>query len=104
MPQQRQQKNPSQSNGQQEREKGDPPVWSRRVFTGSATCEAAVFEKTVNEGTEGEFVAYNVSLKRVFKQEDQYKTSAGFRSEDVPFVIQLLTQAYSFICEQNSKR
>lgn len=79
--------------------KHDPPVWSRKLWTGSATVEVAVFEKMVKNDN-GEFLAYNVSAKRTYKAEDAYKSSQGFRADDLPFLIQLLTQAYSYISEQ----
>lgn len=86
-----------------DREKGDPPVWSRRLWTGSANVEVAVFEKEVRSDS-GDFTAYNVSAKRVYKQDDEYKPTQGFRGEDVPHLISLLSQAHAYICEQMNKR
>jgi hypothetical protein len=62
-----------------------------------------VFEKEVPAGENGSFIAYNVSLKRVFKQDAEYKSTQGFRSDDLPFVIQLLGQAYGWINEQQNR-
>jgi hypothetical protein len=58
--------------------------------------ECAIFEKEVGEG-DNTFTAYNVSLKRTYKQDEEYKSTQGFRADDVPFAIQLLTQAYAYI-------
>jgi hypothetical protein len=63
-----------------------------------------VFEKEVNAGEDGSFIAYNVSCKRTYKDGENYKSTQGFRSDDLPFVIQLLTAAYAFILEQQNKR
>lgn len=87
------------SNG---KEKGDPPVWSRRCWVGSASLEVAVFEKEIT-GDSGTFTAYNLSLKRVYKADDEFKSTQGMRADDVPFAIQLLTQAYAWISEQNKR-
>jgi hypothetical protein len=80
-----------------------PPIWSRKVWTGTANVEVAVFEKDVNEGASS-FKALNVSVKRVYKDGDTYKTVYGFRADDLPFLIQLLTQAYAFISDQMNKK
>lgn len=81
--------------------KGDPPVWSQKVWTGSGAVEVAVFSKLVKTDG-GEFQAFSVSAKRVFKDGDEYKAVTGFRAEDVPPLIQLLSNAYAWIVnEQN---
>jgi len=84
--------------------KTDRPVWSRKMWTGSANCEVAVFSKIVNEGKDDEFTAYNVSAKRTFKTDEGYQSVQGFRSEDIPVLIQLLTQAQSFITDEMNGR
>jgi hypothetical protein len=94
----------SRSNGQEEKPKGEPPVFSRRLFTGTATVEVAVFEKEVNAGEDSSFIAYNVSCKRTYKDGENYKSTQGFRADDVPFVIQLLTQAYAWIATKLNER
>ncbi len=84
--------------------KNDRPVWSRKRWTGSANIEVAVFEKMVNEGKEDEFLTWNVSAKRTFKDADQgYKSVQGFRAEDTPVLIQLLQQADAFISDQQNR-
>ena len=65
------------------------PVWSRKVFTGSATIECAVFENVREDRNGDEFMTYAVLLKRTYKDGDDYKTSASFRAEDMPVVAQL---------------
>lgn len=83
--------------------KGSPPVFSRRLWTGSATVEVAVFEKVVNEGQQNEFVAYNCSVKRTWKDGDEFKTTQGFRGEDIPHLVSLLNQAHAFITDQMNR-
>lgn len=85
-------------------EKKDPPVWSRKMWTGSANVEVAVFSKVINEGGQGEFTAYNVTARRTWKNDEGYQASASFRSEDCPVLIQLLTQAQAFVTDQLNGR
>jgi hypothetical protein len=81
--------------------KFDPPVWSRRIFTGSGSVECAVFSKMMGEGDQ-QWETFNASLKRSYKDGDQFKSVSGLRMEDVPVAIQLLSQAYDFIASQNN--
>ena len=83
--------------------KNDRPVWSRKRWTGSANIEVAVFEKMVKEGTQEEFMTWNVSAKRTYKDDEGYKSVQGFRSEDVPVLVQLLQQADAFISDQQNR-
>lgn len=86
-------------------EKKDPPVFSRKMWTGSANVEVAVFAKVVNEGKDDEFTAYNTSCRRTWKsQEEGYQSSPSFRQEDIPVLIQLLTQAHVYIADRLNER
>lgn len=85
------------------KEKASPPAWSRKQFTGSGVVEVGVWEKMVNEGQDNEFLAFNVSAKRVVKDESGYKTVSGFRAEDVPTLILLLQQAAEYIFTQQNR-
>lgn len=87
----------------QEKEKASPPVWSRKRWSGTANIEVAVFEKVVNEGKDDEFIAYNVSAKRTYKDDEGYKSVQGFRAEDMGYLIALLQQADAFISEQMNR-
>lgn len=91
----------SQRNGG-DKEKGSPPEWSRRLWTGSANIEVAVFAKEV-KGDNGDFVAYNVSAKRTYKEGEEYKSTQGFRSDDVPALVSLLLQAHAYVTDQLNK-
>jgi hypothetical protein len=83
--------------------KNDPPVWSRRAWTGTANVEVACFAKKLKEGTDEEFTAYNVSAKRTWKSDEGYQSVQGFRAEDVPVLIQLLTQCQAFITDAQNE-
>jgi len=79
-----------------------PPIWSRRMWTGGANVEVAVFTREVSSDN-GSFTTYNVTAKRTYKKDDEYHTAAGFRSDDLPTLIQVLNQAYGFIAHQQNK-
>lgn len=79
-----------------------PPIWSRRMWTANGTIEVAIFSREVATD-QGSFPAYNVTAKRTYKKNNAYRTAVGFRSDDVPTLIQLLSQAYGYIAHlQNS--
>ena len=61
-----------------------------------------MFEKEITSDN-GTFVAYNVSAKRTYKDGDSYKSTQGFRGDDIPHLIQLLTQASAFIMEEMNR-
>lgn len=54
-------------------------------------------------GDNGEFLTHNVSCKRTYKDGDEYKSTQGFRADDLPFVIQLLTAAYAYVLDQQNR-
>jgi hypothetical protein len=80
-----------------------PPVWSRKVFANGATLEVAIFEREI-DGRNGSFVAYNVTLKRQYKDGDEYKTTSSFRSDDLPHLALLSSLAYAWVSEQDTRR
>lgn len=75
-----------------------PPVWAKRVFTGSGTIEVAVFRHTV-EGPNGEFAAFSTAAKRSWKDGDEFKESRSFRQEDLLPLAELLRTAWTYISE-----
>lgn len=83
-----------------EKEKAAPPIWSRRLWTGSANVEVSVFSKIVNEGTQNAFQVFSVAPKRSFKDDDGYKSTTSFRPEDLATLASLILQAHAFITEQ----
>jgi hypothetical protein len=87
----------------EEREKGSPPVYSRRAWTGTGTVEVAVFERMV-ESESGDRRVFHVVAKRTWKDGDEYKSSNVFRPEDLLPLSLFLQFAYAFITNENSKR
>lgn len=83
-------------------EKGAPPVWSRRTWTGNGSVEVAVFEKEVTSDN-GTFTAYSVSVKRTYKDDNGYKDAKGFQGPDLPHLIVLLNAAALFITEEQNR-
>jgi hypothetical protein len=81
----------------------NPPVWSRKVFANGATLSVAIFEREI-EGKNGSFVAYNVTVKRQYKEGDEYKTTSSFRSDDLPHRSLLCAAASSWVAEQDTRR
>ena len=82
-----------------EREKGSPPVYSRRAWTGSGTVEVAVFERMITSDN-GERRVFNIVAKRTWKVGDEYQSSKAFRPEDLLPLALFLQFAYAFITNQ----
>lgn len=80
----------------------DKPVWSRKYWTGSGNVEVAIWERMVGEGDQ-ERLVYNTSLKKTYRQDDEYKESSSFRAEELPLVASALQQAFDWICSQLDK-
>lgn len=72
------------------------------MWTGTSTIEVAVFAHAI-QSDNGTFTVYNVTAKRTYKKDDEYHKASGFRSEDLPTLIQVLSQAYGFIAHQQNK-
>lgn len=84
-------------------EERSPPVFSRKFWTAGGAIEAAVFEKTVT-GEKGKFSVHNVTLKRTYRDGDEYKEAKGFRYDDLPWIILALQQCCAFIAEQDHRK
>lgn len=81
----------------------NPPVYSRRFYTGSGVVEAAVWERTVGERN-SERLVYNVTVSRTYKDGDEYKRAYSFFPQDVPALALALQDCAFWIAEQESKR
>ena len=77
------------SGGTAQKEKGSPPVFSRKYWTGSGVCEIAVFENT-----DGDRVEYSVTCKKTYKDGDEYKESKSFFQQELPLVAAALNDAF----------
>ncbi|MDB5392297.1 MAG: hypothetical protein JWM11_7943 [Planctomycetaceae bacterium] len=79
--------------------KGDPPVWSRRYRGAGAFLDIAVFQKEIT-GDNGTYSVFNVKLTRSYKDGDAWKETSNLRSEDLPIVAAGLLQAYDFVSSE----
>jgi hypothetical protein len=77
-----------------------PPVFVRRVFTGTGSVEVAVWEKKSSERT-----VYSVTIRRTWRNDEgQWHSSDTLRPEDVLAASQFLQDAFRFLVDQNGKR
>lgn len=79
------------------------PIFTRRVWTGSANVEVAVFDKMV-DGDNGEFRVFNIVARRSWKEGDKYESNNTFRPEDLLPLSLFLQEAYSFVASEQAKR
>lgn len=93
----------TQKNGNARSEEKKEPVHSVNFYSGGGYIEVAVWENMVGEG-ENERLAYGVSLKRSYKDGNDWKDTKSFRAQDLPHVAVALQQAYLWIQEQQQKR
>src|SRR5438270_7881485 len=75
--------------------KGDPPI---KVFR-LRGVKAAVFE---NRGDQGVF--HKVSLQRIYREGEEWKTTTSLGREDLPVARLLLQRAWEFVLETESAR
>lgn len=75
------------------------PVWSRRHWTGSGTLEVAVWSRMVGEGDNAREVL-NTTLKKTYKDGEEYKESGSYRPEELGLIILALQEAHHYISEQ----
>lgn len=84
------------------RPQSDPPIFSRRYWTGSGTIELACWRKTIGEGDEARDVI-NTTLKKTYRQDGEYKESSSFRPEELPLLAAALQQAFEFCCSEANR-
>ncbi len=58
--------------------------------------KAAIWENTFGDNTR-----YNVSLCRLYKDGDQWKTTESFGRDDLLLLAKVADQAHTWICEQH---
>jgi len=59
--------------------------------------KAAIWENETPNGTR-----HNVTVTRLYKDEDQWKDSSSFGRDDLPLVAKVVDQAHSWIFAQGS--
>lgn len=81
------------------------PVFTRRMFTGSATVEAAVWPTTVGSG-DSERETFNVTVQRSYKDPDtnDYKRTQSFWPQELPALALCVQDCALWIAEQDRKR
>jgi hypothetical protein len=85
------------------KKEADKPVFSKRAWSGSGNLEIAVWERTIGEGDEAR-VVLNTTMKKTFKDGDDYRESNSLRAEEIGLAILMLQEAFHFISnEQNRK-
>ncbi len=58
--------------------------------------KAAIWENATQNGSR-----HNVTVSRLYKDEDQWKDSTSFGRDDLPLVAKVVDMAHSWIFEQN---
>lgn len=61
--------------------------------------KASVFENHANEN-----VFYKVSLQRIYREGEEFKTTTSFSRDDLPVAQLLLHRAWEFILDAESSR
>jgi hypothetical protein len=82
-----------------QRPPAEPPVWSKRYWTGSGAVEVAVFRRTVSTA-DGSFATYSTAAKRTYKDGDEYRSVHSFWPADLLPLAHGLTEAFSWIAQQ----
>jgi hypothetical protein len=59
--------------------------------------KASIWENQVNDMTR-----YNVSLARIYKDGDQWKSTESFGRDDLLIVAKVADRAHSWICDQRA--
>lgn len=81
------------------------PVYTRRMFTGAATVEAAVWPTTVGSG-DSERDTFTVTVQRSWKdpETNDYKRNQSFWPQDLPALALCVQDCALWIAEQTQKR
>ncbi len=87
---------PTKKTGEKSVERrGDPPIKVLRL----RGVKAAVFE---NKGDQGVF--HKVTLQRIYREGEQWKTTTSLGRDDLPVARLLLERAWEFILEAEGNR
>lgn len=84
-------------------ERHDPPAWSKRVWTGSGHIEVACWPRTVGEGDQ-EREVLNTTLRKTYKDGEEYKEARSLRPEELPLAAALLHEAFAFVTNAENRR
>ena len=73
----------------------DKPIHEVRI----GTIKAAVWKNEINGG----IVRYNVTFSRVYRDQDQWKSTDSFGRDDLLVLAKVADQAHSYIWVQNQQ-
>lgn len=91
---------PNTRNGQGQT--NDPPVWKKRVWTGSGHLEVAVWSRMIGEG-DAEREVMNTTIRKTYKEGEEYKESKSLRQEELTIAAALLNEAFTWITDQDQR-
>ena len=89
--------NSTRSKQDEQKSEKTAPIFTRRVWTGSANVEVAVFDKMM-EGDNGEYRVFNVVARRSWKDGEKYESNNSFRPEDLLPLSLFLSLSLSDCC------
>jgi hypothetical protein len=93
----------SRSRRREDDESKNRPIWSRRYWTGSGNVEVAIFENVNGDGDE-ERVVLSTTLKKTYRDGDDYKDSKSFFPQELPIVALAVQEAASFCFNLANKK
>lgn len=88
---------------QEEQEKRDPPVWSKRYHSAGGFIEVAVFSQ-MREGNGQQFRTFATSIKRSYKDDKGWKESKSYRPEDLLVISAACQEAFSVITNEQERK
>lgn len=68
----------------------------------NTSVEIAVWSNEVEGDGGSTFTTFNVTVKRSYRVESEWKTNQNFRPHDLPVLLHALQMAYSWILEQKN--
>lgn len=79
-----------------------PPVFTRKVFTGTGNVEVAVWER---QPAEGQRKVYSVTVRRTWRDDEgKWHSSETLRPEDILPASQFLQDCFGWLVDQNGQR
>jgi len=85
------------------KEEKESPVWSRRYWTGKGNVEVAVWSNVIEQdGNDRE--VFSATIKKTYKDGEEYKESGSFFPEELPLVAFALQDAFSFISATQDRK
>jgi hypothetical protein len=67
-------------------------------------CRVSVFENRTKDEAGRESVWFKASLRRVYREGEEFKTTTSLSVTDVPVALHLLSKAFEFMLEAEAAR